>query len=104
MPNDYDNYDSLIKELAAFKRRRDPEAHDHPGWRNTNIMLDALQLELLAEQSFLEKQNEGSTRPRGSRIDNVRREIGDILKDYNELNRRDVDADVLTKYRKLERG
>ncbi|HWP59004.1 MAG TPA: hypothetical protein VNL14_14015 [Candidatus Acidoferrales bacterium] len=103
MANTYEDYDKLIKELAAFKRRRDPGAHDHPGWRNVNVMLDALQLELLAEQSFLEKHGESGSRPRGSRIDNVRREIGDILRDYNELNRRDVDAEVLSKYRKLER-
>lgn len=103
MSNTYEDYDKLIKELAAFKRRRDPDAHDHPGWRSVNVMLDALQLELLAEQSFLEKSGLGAAQKRASRIDNVRREIGDILRDYNELNRRDVDAEVLAKYRKLER-
>lgn len=100
MANTYEHYDELIKELAAFKRRRDPGAHEHPGWRNVNVMLDALQLELLAEQSHLEK----GSQPRDTRFDGLRVELGEILRDYTELNRRDVDAGVIDKYRKLERG
>lgn len=102
--NNFEEYSELIRLLARFRRKRDGADHDNPSWKLVTQALKMLTDELLKEQSFLEADG-----PR--RNNRAAESLADVLHAYNELNRedveldrRDIDADVMEKVRRRPKG